>query len=67
MGREVLPIYYQVALKTLFISFSDVNECLEGLAQCHQYAGCHNEKGSYQCVCTGHYFGDGKRCKGKFS
>ncbi|XP_036357142.1 uncharacterized protein LOC115209612 isoform X5 [Octopus sinensis] len=42
---------------------ADVNECSDGTAQCHAYAGCLNTKGSYQCVCSGEYYGDGQSCQ----
>ena len=42
----------------------DVNECAEGLTRCHPSAGCLNRKGSYECVCSLDYYGDGKTCHG---
>lgn len=41
---------------------SDVNECSEGFTSCHPSAGCLNKKGSYECVCSVDYYGDGKTC-----
>lgn len=31
------------------VSFSDIDECLEGIANCSQI--CNNTYGSYQCLC----------------
>ncbi|KAL8578327.1 hypothetical protein ACOMHN_031701 [Nucella lapillus] len=41
----------------------DVNECAEGFTRCHPSAGCLNTKGSYTCVCSEDYYGDGKTCQ----
>ena len=43
----------------------DVNECTEGFTKCHPTsADCRNKPGSYECVCSFHYYGDGKTCHG---
>ncbi|XP_050395101.1 uncharacterized protein LOC126813376 [Patella vulgata] len=41
----------------------DINECMEGGARCHKDAGCLNNKGSYNCICSGEFYGDGKNCR----
>ncbi|ESO88520.1 hypothetical protein LOTGIDRAFT_145864 [Lottia gigantea] len=45
-------------------SIVDINECMEGGARCHKDAGCLNNKGSYNCICSGEFYGDGKNCRG---
>merc|ERR1712183_465125 len=39
----------------------DINEC-EISNDCHQYATCSNEIGSYSCACNEGFEGDGKNC-----
>ncbi|XP_071116453.1 uncharacterized protein [Haliotis cracherodii] len=41
----------------------DVNECMEGGAQCHPTAGCLNSMGLYECICPDGFYGDGKSCQ----
>ncbi|KAL3848098.1 hypothetical protein ACJMK2_018977 [Sinanodonta woodiana] len=41
----------------------DINECTEGVGTCDISAGCFNKMGSYECLCAGDYYGDGKSCK----
>ncbi|KAK3095485.1 hypothetical protein FSP39_015251 [Pinctada imbricata] len=41
----------------------DVNECHAGTFHCHKDAGCLNTEGSYRCMCTGQFYGDGKTCE----
>ena len=57
---------YVILTINCFMFMSDINECAEGLIDCHPYAGCLNKQGSYDCVCTGDYFGDGRTCYGIF-
>lgn len=41
---------------------ADINECSEGLHDCHANASCTNLTGSYSCACKSGYTGDGKTC-----
>ncbi|XP_041349628.1 uncharacterized protein LOC121368916 isoform X2 [Gigantopelta aegis] len=41
----------------------DINECMEGGTSCHSAAGCLNRRGSYDCICSGDYYGNGKSCQ----
>ncbi|GFN75808.1 pro-epidermal growth factor [Plakobranchus ocellatus] len=41
----------------------DVNECMEGKVRCDKAAGCHNRKGTYDCICGEDYYGNGKTCR----
>ena len=47
------------------MSCSDIDECAEGVHDCHRKAKCINTRGSYRCSCLSGYHGDGKQCKGK--
>lgn len=46
---------------------SDVNECRDGSFLCHEDAGCLNMIGSYYCICSPPFYGDGKSCEGTLS
>lgn len=46
-----------------FFYASDINECTTKSYSCHADAVCHNNKGSYKCVCKTGYVGDGKKCQ----
>lgn len=50
---------------TIFVMFSDVNECRSVHHNCHENADCMDKEGTYQCHCTGRYYGDGKTCYGR--
>ena len=39
----------------------DVDECATGENNCHRFAKCFNEKGSFSCVCNEGYAGEGGR------
>lgn len=41
----------------------DVNECRDGSFLCHEDAGCLNMIGSYYCICSPPFYGDGKSCE----
>ena len=43
---------------------SAVNECAEGLDECHLHATCTDTAGSYTCTCISGYRGDGRTCQG---
>jgi len=40
----------------------DINECAEGLNNCHPFAICVNQPGSFVCACSLGYEGDGVTC-----
>ena len=44
---------------------ADIDECVEGVHGCSRDAECINDQGSYYCVCTSGYEGDGVTCSGK--
>ncbi|XP_062600684.1 uncharacterized protein LOC134262321 [Saccostrea cucullata] len=41
----------------------DVNECRDGSFLCHEDAGCLNMIGSYYCICSPPFYGNGKSCE----
>ena len=48
--------------------FLDVNECADGTDICPLHAQCYNTKGSYYCMCSLGYIGDGQyNCSGLFN
>ena len=50
---------------SLFI-LSDVDECVEGTHDCHDNADCYDIIGSFVCMCSAGYSGDGvENCTGK--
>ena len=51
--------------KCLLCSFADVDECAQGLDDCHTNALCQNTLTSYKCSCKPGYRGDGRQCEGK--
>lgn len=44
--------------------FADIDECSEGLSDCHQFATCTNTIGSFDCKCMSGFEGDGRICIG---
>ena len=43
----------------MFAVIADINECLEGTAECDADASCNNTIGGYNCSCNSGYEGDG--------
>jgi hypothetical protein len=41
----------------------ELNECIEGIHNCHESATCTNTLGSFTCKCTIGYYGTGTFCK----
>lgn len=38
---------------------ADINECLENMTMCVDYATCINTVGTYTCICDSGFTGDG--------
>lgn len=55
----------QLLLHAFVISSLDQDECFLGTHNCHNDAGCINNKGSFQCECNTGYNGTGVLCQGK--
>ena len=53
---QPLPLSYSLVL------FPDVNECSEGIDNCHTNAVCTDTTGSFQCTCSSGFTGDGTTC-----
>ena len=45
--------------------FTDVDECIDDLHNCHDNATCNNTFGSFHCICNSGYTGDGFNCTSK--
>nr|XP_008105270.1 PREDICTED: signal peptide, CUB and EGF-like domain-containing protein 2 isoform X3 [Anolis carolinensis] len=58
------PLLVHVYSLAYFISlFTDVDECGQGIDDCHPDAICQNTPKSYKCICKAGYSGDGKMCE----
>ena len=57
-----------IAIIATLIFFSDLDECVLGIHNCHRNATCSNTPGGFNCACnvTGGFFGDGVTCFSKF-
>lgn len=44
----------------------DIDECATGTHECSQFAICTNNIGSYKCMCTPNFTGDGRACTGMY-
>ncbi|XP_078348946.1 uncharacterized protein LOC144633894 isoform X1 [Oculina patagonica] len=42
---------------------ADVDECTQGVDECHVNATCNNTEGSYNCTCKDGFTGDGLSCQ----
>ena len=47
-----------------WILLTDVDECNDGIDNCHSFANCSNANGSFSCSCHDGYTGDGLTCSG---
>ena len=46
-----------------FAVFADIDECAEGIVECHANAQCVNVPGTAECRCREGYTGDGRSCR----
>ena len=49
----------------LHIHFTDIDECEAGTDNCHPNASCTDTEGSFECMCSPEFTGDGVNCYGK--
>ena len=50
----------------MHIVFTDVNECDEGIHNCHENANCSDVVGGFNCICNTGFTGDGTFCESKW-
>ena len=53
-------------LHTLYALYTDVDECIDNLGGCSEFANCTNVPDSFICSCNPGYIGDGFTCLGIF-
>ena len=64
-------VYWIATLHTsvywILFSTTDMDECADDtLNECHENGDCNNTIGSYDCMCTIGYTGDGFNCSGTY-
>ena len=57
--KFILSIKYTIKITFFFVK-TDIDECSSGSFPCHAKAKCVNTPGSYSCICSAGYIGDGK-------
>ena len=57
--------FLQAAKFYYHFSTTDIDECTEGIDNCHQQAMCQNTDGSFNCYCNNGWTGNGTHCTGK--
>ena len=57
-----------LCFKIISLSWTDIDECTQGLNNCSLNSTCSNTVGSYQCFCFTGYEDEGMGyvCKGKY-
>ena len=45
---------------------ADVNECDEGIHNCHENANCSDMVGGFNCTCNSGFTGNGTFCESKY-
>ena len=53
-------------LSTTFVPTADIDECAIDTDNCEENATCMNTPGSFNCMCSEGYTGDGTSCEGKY-
>ena len=49
-----------------FLHCTDVNECDEGIHNCHENANCSDVVGGFNCICNTGFTGNGTFCESKW-
>ncbi|XP_030872990.1 signal peptide, CUB and EGF-like domain-containing protein 2 [Leptonychotes weddellii] len=62
-GRRQISKGLGLGTRSLLCSFADVDECAQGLDDCHTNALCQNTLTSYKCSCKPGYQGEGRQCE----
>ena len=48
------------------ITYTDIDECVQGTHDCDANATCTNELGSHNCTCNFRFTGNGYNCEGMY-
>ena len=48
-----------------FSTFADIDECKGNATNCDNNANCENTDGSFNCICSTGYTGNGTSCEGQ--
>ncbi|XP_054826749.1 signal peptide, CUB and EGF-like domain-containing protein 2 isoform X8 [Eublepharis macularius] len=59
----LVTLFPRVQVRAAGLLFPDVDECAQGLDDCHPDAICQNTPKLYKCTCKPGYSGDGKICE----
>jgi len=51
-----------LVVHVLFLTLTDLDECVTGANTCSEFANCINSDGGYTCRCFSGYSGDGYYC-----
>ena len=62
-GQEVVAVYGLITSQFMYLT--DIDECSELSHDCNTtYAECRDTDGSFECVCSTGYVGNGSSCEG---
>ena len=62
----IIPAHVAVKWMTDGLLHSDVNECEDGIHNCHVNATCENNIGNFSCNCNNGFEGDGITCTSNY-
>ena len=63
---KVSSIIIDITRMLITVFIADVNECDEGIHNCHENANCSDVVGGFNCICNTGFNGDGTICESKW-